>query len=1258
MNWDLFSITNDGIRQTERLFETLVPDYVQIDSREIPDLVKFVHELSKTLHYYNVNNKADGNWSDFFSTDANILIILISRFDLNGTAYEFGQRRQAIINSETDREAGLKVIELIKFLLHIAVRMLNLLEEFKATSNYNDVEAFVSVMDGVEDEKKFLEAALQEAEIKFGSEQKKIVDPRLEELFKTYREIFILKSSYRDQIISSLSIFIKIFDKLFAKLNFIARSCASYVKEQHFLDKKYAPQVGLFIAFLDLYMHLKKRINGLNKSHLDFYYQRLLGIEKKESSPNYVHLVIEPDEQTTLLKITRDKLLQAEIKGEDPIFYQLENSLTLSSAKIKEVKTIYVSNFPQIISTSKKYRDVSEIQLYKAAHSLLKPAEIIKKQGSLSTFAIMGEDQHELADSERTMETAEPGFAIASPILYQQDGERTFSITLFLKSAIISGLSDYINNYAAVTNKSVERVTHELFSQAFILKYTDPEGWTNITKYSVESANINNPVFEIKISFVLGTTDKPFETYKEEIHGLGFNTELPVLQILLNNFVEHHPYSYLKNLLIERITLNAKVKGFKLLKLQNNVGPLSPANPFQPFGPQPSVGSFLDIKNTNVFNKYTKKFSIRLEWLELPREKGGFENYYAGYGREIKNESFQVEISSYTGTSVRSNSIERQKLNLFTLNRKTGVLNHYQVLKNIDFRKMEFRNKPTLDAELLNTDTYFREGTVRLELCSPSEAFGHRLFPQVFPEVILNNSKRFKKKLPVPNQPYIPLIKSIEVDFETEFSENFKEENSSEKTFQLFHIHPFGYHSIFPGNEKKNYPLLPQFPDVGNLMLGLDNIEKGSELSLFFQLQEKSFHHTLHEPEKVKWSYLDNNQWIPFREKDILSDTTGNFISSGIVRLRIPNQIPVNHSILKDGLFWLRASTEHDDSTQARIITLAVNGVSAVQLKGINGVGYSETNLLAGSIKAFAQNVKGVQNVWQMFSSFGGKPAESENKYYVRVSERLRHKNRPVQVRDIIQVILEEFPQILMAKCYSSKDEELMVVPGVNLHIVLIPRESESGSFISEQPRVSLSLLYKVKTYISQFMSPFVNIEVGNALYERVKVICKVVFEEDAGQDYGTLARRFINDINQYIAPWLFGEGNEIKIGGKIYKSELLMYLKNQPYVKYITGFSVVHFSSRKDILSNEILHMVSDTAVNNYDYIEGSSPASVLIPSNHHSVSIETEAQYIEPSTSGVGSFFVGDEFLVSDSQRISKPKDKDPGDDELFTLIITHNI
>ena len=1261
MNKDHFAITRDGLSQAERWLDTIVPSYVQIDSREIPDFIEFLFELSKRINYYNEQNKISGNWGDFFTSDTNIIIILLSRFDSADIDIRYAEKKDAIKMAKTIDDAEIKLSEYLIFINEFYSKMSVALNRFENSPNTPETETMIYLFRGIENVGATIYSFYTQALTLFSGVKSEQLDKGLND-FKgkiddamTFFDLNIINPL---EIISSSVVHLNdAFEQLMSRLARLSRAAKKFVEERRFMEHEYQPQVGLLITFLELYQYVKRRLNGLVEKHLDYYYLEVLGIKFEERQPDYVHVVAELEDQAARISIDPNNLLLAEVKSETA-HYKPERSQVLSRARIKSLKTIFLSDYKQIRSPSTSFRDIKEIQVFKAEHPLFNPTEFIKTNGELKSWAVMGEDQHDRANSERTMLTSDLGIAVISPLFYQVEGKRKFTLTIELKSVEYPGLKEYLNNYVAVTkNMSRETVEHKLFSKAFILFYSAEDRWEVVQNYSIKIYDTNQPIAKLIVTFTLSNSEKAFDCYNEDIHKDSINSKLPVLKLLLNQNVEHFAFSFLRSVQLNRITINVSVTGFRAVKLQNNVGALSTAAPFQAFGPQPSIGSFLDIKNTNIFNRYLKDFSLKVNWLELPRGKAGFAKYYDGYGIKLTNDTFKVNLSSLTGGKYIPDSSIRQQFRLFDSDSQTEELNERSTFDQIDFKKIIFQNEPQLKNEIDFNEPFFKEGAIRLELCAPVEAFGHRLFPQIFPDVILNNSKKFRKRLAVPNQPYIPIVKTIDLDFELEFSEGLREGQVKDQHFQLFHLYPFGNQKIFPGIEKKNYWLMPQFDNFSNLLIGLENVEPNTELSLFFQMEEKTFRDTMQDPEPVGWSFLESNEWVEFNMRDIISNTTGYFANSGIVCLKMPPEIPVKNSILPGGIFWIRASSAGSHGLPGRVKSIMVNGILAsrvVQENSANKLEFIE----GSSIKGFSQTIKGIQNVFQLFPSFGGIAAETNNSYYVRVSERLRHKNRPVQIRDLAQTILKQFVNILIVKIFNCKRENFYVKPGVDLYIVLIPRELENGKLKTEQPKVSLSELYNIKTFVSSIVSPFVKFEVGNAIYERVKVICKVLFHERIETNTSVLRQKFISDINRYIAPWFKEDNTNINIGSKIFKAELLVYLKNLPYVSYIGSFSVVQFTSESMVNGDESIAQVEDSAVKSIDIIQGSTPTSVLIPSPFHIIEVLKNVEYGMPEASGIGNFIIGEEFLVTQEIEKTNPGTTEIDDDDSFGVVISHNI
>jgi hypothetical protein len=451
-------------------------------------------------------------------------------------------------------------------------------------------------------------------------------------------------------------------------------------------------------------------------------------------------------------------------------------------------------------------------------------------------------------------------------------------------------------------------------------------------------------------------TEEAIGIYDSKVHGYPFEVQWPVLRFLLNNSSFHHPYTFLSWFIIERITIKVQVKGSKLFKLKNNLGELYSGSPFQPFGPVPAIGSYLDIKNTNIFNRYTTQFSIKLDWFDLPKEEAGFAAYYKGYNYPFTNGSFKVQLNSSADAKPALMPEEQQEFLLFehTTAGNSGAVKPCTTLSDIDFKRIKFDNTPALDQEWKTTASYFKQGTLRLELSAPHEAFGHRLYPQVFTETVMHNAKLLGKKKAVPNQPYVPVIKSLSIDYTLEHSELTNgSANTAEEELFLIHLYPFGYHKFYTSKNSIHNYFVPPPDQESNLLIGLAGIGADQELSILFQLSEQNFHHSAHEPEEINWSYLINNKWKAIHKSRIVQDTTNSFINSGIVTLKIPDDIEKGNTILNADLYWIRASLPVKSSVRSKAVALFAQAASAIRLPEQDQFPEYAYTLPPGSIQSF-----------------------------------------------------------------------------------------------------------------------------------------------------------------------------------------------------------------------------------------------------------------------------------------------------------------
>ncbi|MES2004841.1 MAG: hypothetical protein V4450_10000 [Bacteroidota bacterium] len=1277
----------DGISQSDRFPASLDPAFFQIDERNANDFLQYLLKLSKKFNFYDLTNTIEGDWEDFFLSDINVVVRIITKFDINTFIRRYDQLKSRLMRETDDESLIADLRELFQFTFEFILFQVKLHSKFatipKSETGITEFRRITQEYNTYDEEIKALNAWLISAKKHFGETFGVNFDSREKTIVSGHGfnenevDIFTELESNKDKIRSSLKKFDILFSRVRTKYYRLQEAADIFIHKRNETGTVYAPHMGLLIAFFELYTLLKKEINVLPKKHLDYYYHDILGLGYKSANPDrvYIQAEINPSIDKTIIEKGDVLLLDRPGITENNLFLA-DADTVITKAKIRQMFSVYISELVKLTSKTDDHIHIYEQQVFVAENPVTQPSDHISQKPGLRAWPLMGEDQEDISLDEMTMQPADIGFVIASPLLYAKDGKRSFNVKLYLSAASFRRFRQYALDYAQVSETHPRIVMHSMLKESFYLHVSGAEDWIRIYKYNINCSIEEDTDQCIDIHFELMASDPATAKYNPSVHGNSYETELPLLWLKLNNSSFYNPYTFFKGIILERIAIRLSVTESRQLKLRNNIGEISMVNPFQLFGPQPAMGSYLDLKNTNIFNKYIKDFSVKFHWFDLPNEKGGFEAYYAGYPNNIKNDSFVISLSALNEGLFYPQPEEQQRFSLFA--KKTdasekGTLSKATLLNQIDFLKVRFENTLSLDAEENITETNFKEGAIRFELVSPPDAFGSRVFTGLFPKVVMHNARRFVKKVPIPNQPYIPVLKNITIDYELEHSESLSSvhrENSLDNGIFLWHKEPFGYQKVYPGKSMESFQLLREIPYQSNLLLGLESVIPGELLSLLFKFEENNFNPFNYIPEKIEWSVLDDNTWVIIPESDVLLDETSNFIKTGMVVLRLPEVSDKTNTILPSSLYWLKASCNNRGDIRSKTTAVFAQVFAATrQLTKEDEITEDALFLDPGTLSRFQKKNSQILNLFQPFASVNGKTKETGKQFYTRVSELLRHKNRAITATDISQLVLEAFPKILKVKCFETEINGQSILPGVDILVVVILNQQNKQLSMQEYPKVDLSGLFSIKQYLSGIVSPYTTVEVVNPVYEKIKIVCSVVFSSETEahavrqsktkESQGILLQKLNRDIKQWLSPWLYNPGENINTEGKIYLSEVLNFIKRCPYVSYVTGFSVLHFYQVYDVKTGDFYDRVLDSSVRKTEYLKASLPHALLVSSSEHSITVLDKPHYVEPGKTGIGGMQIGNELLVADVNEYFPLTDADTHTDEnnLFTFYFNPN-
>lgn len=222
------------------------------------------------------------------------------------------------------------------------------------------------------------------------------------------------------------------------------------------------------------------------------------------------------------------------------------------------------------------------------------------------------------------------GWAIASPVFCLSQGERTIILTLVFKpdgydSAKINEL---------LKNKDKDSAANCPFQ----VEASSEKGWI-VGRPTIESVDY----FASEIKFKALKLKLVFDVSTPPIAALpDGESRWPIVRLLLRSgYMAHYPL--FQALVLERVLIEATVKGLKDLRLENDNGPIQAGKPFEPFGFSPAVGSSFQFVHPELVVKRLDRLTLNLQWMKLPTDNN-WANYYKNYPEISKDRSFTAKI--------------------------------------------------------------------------------------------------------------------------------------------------------------------------------------------------------------------------------------------------------------------------------------------------------------------------------------------------------------------------------------------------------------------------------------------------------------------------------------------------------------------------------------------------------------------------------------------------------------------------------------
>ncbi len=817
--------------QKERFPNTLDPSHTPIDQRELIDLVNFSAKYANLINYYttDANNQLihDGDWT-FLTRNELFLLAEIGTFN----SLQSHEQVRLIVSTLGITTSVLNdKLYALRLLFEHILKMLNQLNDWYLRTQKECQTLHADCSNGIENTLAPNLQTIKAYDLFYSNHAyihpytylpKNAFDGFDKDLWKLKWDYNLIEKKENElkTKVEGITDPNEIIRLTYTGLSTIAQSIQynrNYLINQakRLFDERLAtssnikPDLALMITFFQLFKEAQDKQNDLTKKHLDFYYKSVLQFNEAPLQPDKTILTIELTPETPYLQIEAGLQFDAgkDEQGNGIVYESIDTSI-LNQIKVVDIRTLFVGGNTYI----KPYFELQKPM--RLVTGMYRNAQDPIQLNGTNGFAIIGEDQIELAPEQRTMEDVNLGFAFSSAALFLSGGERQISVTIYFSKtsfqkqfySLLTNLTQADIRIAHTIDLSPEQLFHVVFDNAFTILVTGAKSWINLTLNKI-SYSVETSTFQFLIH--LPAAQEAITSYNAKVHGAGYAGNYPVITFQLKNQFPYPVYNFLNGLELIKVDVEVNVSQLKNFTLTNQYGLLDLSKPFQPLGVQPDKGAYMLIGSAELFSKQLNQLSITMDWQALPLvllDKTSYKDFYHYYkaynlSPEINNLSFTLSPSvlkdgnwvnldltdtlylyneqapaNTTVNPVDASATEITPTPLGSLPlADTTVLN---IPNQTNSQAPNAILLPYLSAPLVYTPNS-SYGFIKLTLNNPNTGFGASLYGNLLSSALLKNAKvqledvlKRKKsedatasEQELPQTPFSPLAKSISVSY-------------------------------------------------------------------------------------------------------------------------------------------------------------------------------------------------------------------------------------------------------------------------------------------------------------------------------------------------------------------------------------------------------------------------------------------------------------------------------------------------------------
>ncbi|MBL4899469.1 MAG: hypothetical protein JKX76_07465 [Colwellia sp.] len=153
-------------------------------------------------------------------------------------------------------------------------------------------------------------------------------------------------------------------------------------------------------------------------------------------------------------------------------------------------------------------------------------------------------------------------------------------------------------------------------------------------------------------------------------------------------------------------------------------------------------------------------------------------------------------------------------------------------------------------------------------------------------------------------------------------------------------------------------------------------------------------------------------------------------------------------------------------------------------------------------------------------------------------------------------------------KCLPHSTPNNWNSPG-HVTAIIIPNLYNQNAVDPFRPKVSSQTLAIAEKLLASIGAMQVQYHVTNPRYYQIRVGFGVKFKLEFEFNY--YSRLLNQNIIEFLTPWIKEADKDIYFGGIVYKSEILDFIEELPFVDFLTDFTLMGYENEQALLNNNV---------------------------------------------------------------------------------------